>query len=492
MSRFASVLLAIAVCLSAVAVGGAMTAPSSNTYLAVTDVTISPTPPSPDEEFTVVAALHNLGNSTTNYQIDRVELRGGASENFTLHDDASPIGIVRPGKRKFVRLTGTIDDPGTYSLRIHVYGENDEGERVETQYTTEVRVGAERPQLALTTTDAIANGDTGVNVTVANGLPSDARNLHLDVEGPDVTVENPRRIRSLLASGSEETYGFTVLAPTPGAHRITATLKYTASNGTRQTVRQHTQVEFAPLSKRVSLDAKSAAEGSAVSAKVTNFGNVPIENVVVRGESPNATLADTPIDRLDPGESRTVKLNITRFEADGDIPVNVTATYDAGDVRGQADTAVQIASNPGAIRLTGIETETEDGKVHLSGSASNVGLTDADSVIVSVIPSDSIQPAHPNKEYFVGTIPASDFSSFDVFARLDKNVSTVPLKVTYLVDGERRTYTVDVGYEADDGSIGTANQSDTDPILPVAIGGAVTLAVGGLMAFAWRNSRDGT
>jgi hypothetical protein len=484
-----ALLVVCSLLLSAGTVGG--TAASPGSYLAIDDVVVSPNPPTPNEEFTVYASVHSLSNSSSNYDIERIELRSGPDRNFTLHDEASPTGIIRPGERERVALTATIDNPGTHSLRIHVYGTTDAGERVHLQYTTEVQVGAERPQLSIDADDPVASADSRLNVTVANGLPSDARNVRVSIEGSGLTVENPRRVRSLLGSGAEKTFDFTVRAKSPGTHRVMATLRYTDADGERRTVRQHATVEFVPLSKRVSLDAKPAAERSAISVTVTNFGNVPITNVVVRGDSPNATLADAPIDELAPGESKSVTLNISQFEADGSIPVNVTAVYEAGSVTGRASTSVETASNPGAIRLTGIEVERKDGKVHLSGSASNVGLSEANSVIVSVASTEGVQPAHPNKQYFVGTVPASDFVSFNVFATVDENASTIPLKVTYLVDGERRSYTVTVEYERDDDSTARSH-STNDLVVPVAIGGVVVLGVLGLMLLGWRNSRDGS
>lgn len=492
MRRTISLLLVGVLCLSSASAAGVATTSEPDTYLTVERVSVAPTPPTADEEFTVFATLKNLGNSSSNYDISRVELRGGPDQNYTLHDEASPPGIVRPGKRKYVRLTGTIDDPGSYSLRLHVYGTNSGGERVHLQYATEVRVGAERPQVAIDTSDPVASTETQVNVTVANGLPADARNLRVSVDGEGVSVENPHRVRSVLTSGNDGTFQFSIRANESGRHRVTATLHYTTSDGERRMVRQPKLVEFASLSKRIGIDAKSAADRSAVSVTVTNFGNVPVTDMVVQGDSPNATLADAPIPKIEPGASETVMLNISRFESDGGIPVEVTANYDAGTATGSANTSVKIASNPGTIRLTGIEVEQTEGKTHISGSASNVGLTDANSVIVSVVPTDGVDPAHPNKEYFVGTVPSSDFVSFDVFAKMDENVSAVPLKVSFLVDGERRTYTVTVEYEGEDSGSQVSAQSTDDLVLPVAVGSIVTLGVGAIIVVAWRNSRDGT
>lgn len=495
MNRTISVLLACITLLSVISTGGFATASPQDTYLAVTDVTVTPDPPDAGEEFTVTAAVQNLEESDTTYNINRVELRGGADENFTLYDDIAPTGVTRPGEQQSVRLSGSIDDPGTYTLRLHVYGENDEGEQVHLQHETELRVGAERPQLAIDADDPVANTDSQVNVTVANGLSSDLRNVRVSIEGENVTVENPRRVQSELASGEESTLDFTARADSPGVHRFTATLRYATDNGTTRKVIQHAAVDFEPLSKQVSLNAQSVSDGSAVAVTLTNYGNVPIQNVVIRGESPNATLTDAPMNDLNPGESRTVDLNISRFEADGAIPVTATATYEAGTEQGRTNATVELASNPGTIRLTGTEISPQRGAVQLTGSASNVGLTEANSVIVSVVPTEGVEPAQPNKEYFVGTVPASDFVSFDVFADVDRNVSEIPLQVSYLVDGERRTYTVNVEYDfaPDPTRAPSDTASESRSLLsPAVIGGVVAVSIAGIGLFAWRKRRAGT
>lgn len=144
---------------------------------------MSPNPPDPEEEFTVFASVRNFENSSSNYDVERVELRGGPEQNFTLHDETSVPGVVRPNEREHVRLTGSIDDPGTYSLRIHAYGTNEAGETIHVQRTVEVQVGAERPQFSIDANAPVANVDSRVDVTVANGLPSDARNVRVDVTG---------------------------------------------------------------------------------------------------------------------------------------------------------------------------------------------------------------------------------------------------------------------------------------------------------------------
>jgi hypothetical protein len=138
----------------------------------------------------------------------------------------------------------------------------------------------------------------------------------------------------------------------------------------------------------------------------------------------------------------------------------------------------------------------DGGRLRISGSASNLGTTDAQSVLVGVVDTDRVTPTAPNREYFVGTVPASDFVSFDVYATTEGNVSTVPLRVEYLVDGQRYTRTVEV--DAAGASRALAAGPDIDRssggggfLLPLAVGAVVVVVVLAVVVRAWRASRGG-
>jgi hypothetical protein len=103
-----------------------------------------------------------------------------------------------------------------------------------------------------------------------------------------------------------------------------------------------------------------------------------------------------------------------------------------------------------------------------------------------------VTPAAPSREYFVGTVPKSDFVSFDVYARTTANVSSIPLEVSYLVDGQRYTRTVRVPYDGGGSQEPAApRQSSRGILVPVAIGAVVILGVAAAIFVGWRKSRGG-
>ena len=103
---------------------------------------------------------------------------------------------------------------------------------------------------------------------------------------------------------------------------------------------------------------------------------------------------------------------------------------------------------PATIELTGLSVGREGGLLQITGSTSNVGMTSAQSVVVRVVETENVDPAAPNRDFFVGEVPSSDFSSFDLTARTTGNVSAIPVEVSYIVDGERQTQQFEVGVDS--------------------------------------------
>jgi hypothetical protein len=93
--------------------------------------------------------------------------------------------------------------------------------------------------------------------------------------------------------------------------------------------------------------------------------------------------------------------------------------------------------------LTDVDAVAEGGSLDLSATASNVGSERVESVVVSLPDSADVT----GREYFVGGVDGSDFSSFTISTTVDQNVTSVPVEVTYVVDGVQKTTTVDVSVE---------------------------------------------
>jgi hypothetical protein len=433
-------LLAVAlVALSAVSVPVAV---AGTPKVSVAEVTVSPERPAPGERFTVTATLRN-GESTPEspsgrFEVNSVRLvRSGSGETLSRVTD---LGTLPAGSTVDVPLTTRFESGGTRDLRVVVVGQSGD-DVVSLRAPVVVTVSRTGPQVGVETDDAVVGAEGPLRVTVANGEDAPIRNVRLTVEGTEADVEDATRVASTLAAGESREFAFNY---TPGAptSAVTASLAYTTAGGNRRTVDASATVDAEPLREDVTVEA-AAGDGASppIDVDVSNFGNAPVTDLVVRAEANGTVLARRTLPDVADGETRRVELNVSDLPAGVATDVRVVADYRTGGREGSAATTVRYAPNPGRVELTGVDYEYEGDRVHITGSASNVGLSDADGVLVRVLPAEGVRPARPYREYFVGTVPASDFVAFDLYAAVEPGATAVPVEVTYLVDGERRTTT---------------------------------------------------
>ncbi|GGL30345.1 hypothetical protein GCM10009037_12550 [Halarchaeum grantii] len=479
----AALLLALLVAPVAPAIG------ASATYVSITDATVTPGSPAPGDTVTVDATVRNLASSGSGFSIDYVRLLTDAGR---VRGYAGDLGTLAPGSEIGVPLTTTFDSAGTYHLRVEAHGTTDTGEEKTVKYPVVVRVGERGPAVDVDVPNAVAGAASPVDVTVANGLDTAVRNVRVTLSGEGVRVVQPRRVAATVESGASETVTFDAIAADAGVHDLSATVHYSTSDADRETT-YTVPVTFAPLREDVALTTERVGDGSALRVAVTNLGNAALRDVSIRGESERATVTGATLASVPAGETRTAVVNASGLS--GETPVRVVASYDYGpDTRsGTVSADATVAANPGQIRLTGLALERENGDLHITGSASNVGLGAVDSVVVSVLPGEGVQPAYPGKEYFVGTVPESDFVSFDVYAATSANATSVPLEVTYLTDGARQTTTVEV--PIDDARPATQPTESSDGgggwLVPGLVGLLVVAGVAAAVYVGWTNYARG-
>jgi cobalamin biosynthesis Mg chelatase CobN len=152
-------------------------------------------------------------------------------------------------------------------------------------------------------------------------------------------------------------------------------------------------------------------------------------------------------------------------------------------------TVAHEPSSDSDIEITGVRVEQAGGRLTIRGSTSNVGTTNASSLVVTVADGARVGPAESESSYFVGAVQQSDFKSFQVDARLtaeSNQTISIPLDVRYQVDGHQVAETITVSYTPR--TTTQASQSQRDSSVPVALVGGVALLVlvGG---FAYRRYR---
>lgn len=162
---------------------------------------------------------------------------------------------------------------------------------------------------------------------------------------------------------------------------------------------------------------------------------------------------------IDSGVDETFQFDVN-FEEEGTKSLDATLEYATADGATRTVTesaAIDVSSGTGGdgiegrIRLTGVEA-SGSGVVTLQGDAANVGGTNVESVLLSVDDTESVTPMGSSGEYFVGPVNASDFDTFELTAQVDDGTTSVPVRMEYIVGGEKRTEVVSVDASASGGA----------------------------------------
>jgi hypothetical protein len=453
----------------------------------VTGVEVGPTPAVVGESITVAPTIRNDATATQDFEIDAVALRTAAGERLREYTRAEGVGTVSPGGSVRVPFDLSFSDPGTKRFRVVVFGQSSDGTETRLEYPVTVEVRADHPDIRVDVDRTLTAGVTeGVNVTVSNGFEREIRGVTVEFDSADLDTSPTETGTPRIAAGEERTFDFTMQASGPRSDVVEITVRYRTTTGLARETTAVRTFEFEPLREDVALNADAPPRGeTAVPVTVGNFGNAPLENVVLRAETTNGTVAPVAVGTVPAGTTRQVSMAVNGVESRAQV--EITASYELGGEtrRRSVESRVLPGTVPGEIELTGLDVEREDGRLHVVGSASNVGLEQVNSVVVRVASAPGVEPAPPSREYFVGTVPASDFVSFDVYATVEGDVSEIPLVVTYLADGERRTLRTSVPYDAPAQTTPSSGGGGSG-LLVFGVGGLVALAVVALVVVGWR------
>ena len=484
MSRRAVVALAALLVFSTVASVAAPAAAAATANISVESVETSVDQPAPGEPFTLSVSLKNLESSSVAVT-DIYVRQASSSEEYARVED---VGSVGADDSLTVPLRVTLDEVGEQRLRVHVVVRDADGDYHRVNYPLYVTV--EEPDeavISFANTEAVAGEKSAVDVTVSNGDSAALSNVRLELGG-DAQVQNPERVAANIPAGTQTTNTFQVTFPEAGSRTLRATLTYQTSEGVTRTVERNVTapVEEANLDPQLNARATVANGSSVIRASLSEFGNVELRDVQLRAVVDGDTVARTSVPDVSASGSQA------GFIDGSDIPageVTIVAAYTATGERRTTETTIDYSPAPTAdISLSGVEVSRQDSRLTISGDAVNIGSSDASSVQVSVVPSDGVRPVAPNKEYFVGAVDSSEFSTFELTAEADSSVEQLSIRIDYTVDGERLTRTVPVEL-ADAGTPGEGQTSGSVPgfsLVTVGLALAMLVAAGAVVRFRAR------
>jgi hypothetical protein len=410
----------------AVAVGLAGAVPDAR--LTVSQTTVTPEAPDTGETVTVAATIQNSPGSSSGVTVDRVSLvEAGTNETY---DTADTIGALSVGDGVTVPLATSFDETGIHDLEILVEATDNDGDSVQITHPVRIVVGG---------VDAESIEDD-VEVSVREASPSDLE-----------SEEQPQQ-------------------PSFDAGDLSGAVSGVPVGGISQSSGEDTEQ---PLTTNM------------LAVEVANFGAATARDVVVVPKANNGTLPRRPVDDVPPGEVKTALIDADRLA--GSSQIEVTAQYDLGDGRRSSTTTYAHRFSRAQLRATDVDMITNDGQLVITGNVANVGAGPAGGAVIEVIDTETLDPTYPQRSYFVGSVPKSDFVGFELTVAVDEPEETdrVPLSISYLDDGIERNRTIELAYQPRD----TGGGGGGTPLVPVGVAMSV-LAIGGGAVLAWRRRDD--
>lgn len=501
--------LALAALLVTSVAASAATVSAASTDVSIQNVTASVDDPAPGESFTISTTISNLESSSGTVKVTSVYVRKGSSANDVARTGS--VGSIAPGGTITVPLSASFGSTGYKQLTVTAVVQDENGNYHDYSYPLYVDVQApDEAAVGFPDRQAVAGAEAATNVTVSNGDNASLSNVQLTLGG-DATVENPERIVASLDAGTQETFSYDVTFPEAGTRSLNATLTYRTSDGNARTVHRNVTVDVAEPNVDVALDAATASDenSTGIATTLTEYGNVPLTDVHLRAVADGETVARAIGTDVAAESSQPATLDGANIP-NGDV--TVVAEYTAAGESRTTETSLDYTpASLADLVLTSVETTTSGTTTTLEGDIDNLGSRDVESVLVSVGSADGVTPAGSKQEYFVGSIDASQFSTFELTASVTGSADSVPVTVAYTVDGERRTVTrsVDVDSAAGAASAGSGASSDSEaggapsgapsggapgssgsglPVVPIALGLVViVVAAGGFALYRWRD-----
>jgi hypothetical protein len=371
--------------------------------------------------------------------------------------------------------------------------------------------GIQLSSVTVTPDDPNTGEQVRIEATISN---LDTSNTNVDVTDVYVRKTAPLEEFARVEDIGTVTPGGSLSVPistafeTPGQKRLELNVVVRDESNTYHSYTYPIYIDVTEPTVRADLSATTSEDGSGTTEiLVTNYGNTNLSDIEVTAVADGVVLDRNFLQELPPEASGTTTFDTEDVDADA---VEFTANYTAAgedhttSLNVDVDEETQIA---GQVRLTAIEWSRTGSGVMIQGDAANLGGTDADSVLVRVDDAPRVSPMSPSGEYFIGSIEASEFATFELTAQTE-NASSVPVEITYIVDNERVTTTQEVdlagagaaaavgaeGVPGDNPSSGGAdgaNSPDSSGGLPLAlIAGVVVIgtAVFGTVVY-WRRRR---
>ncbi|SFR67540.1 hypothetical protein [Halogeometricum limi] len=441
--------------------------------LTVSDVVVDPATPVVGDQVTVTVTVANSVGSESAVRVEELRLSDG--ENRLAR--ATGVGSLSPGDGVTVPLATTFEAAGPRVLTLSVVGTDTEDRTVRIQRPVPVVVEAAPPLVELSVDGAAVDAETTLAVSLSNPTTAPLRNVVVTANDSVGRVVDGRRTLPTLTAGETARLNLSVVPTEAGERPVGVVVTYTTASGVSRTTTLERSVAVAPFVDDVGLavvpvsgetapdDAAGGFDGllgglggaaglaggavttggesaddrplpTRYEVTVTNFGTVPVSNVVLAPTAENETLSRVSLpETLAPGAAATTTLDLASVPEPA--VVRLDATYRAGVRDGSANATFRHVPAVADVRLTDVDVLRADGRVRVTGNVANLGDADLSGVVVEVVATDDVTPVFPHRDYFVGSLGGSDFAPVEVTADANDSATEIPVRIVYRVGGER-------------------------------------------------------
>jgi len=235
-------------------------------------------------------------------------------------------------------------------------------------------------------------------------------------------------------------------------------------------------------------------EISTVGVEVVNRRPNEATSVIVSPSGKNMAFspAEFFIGSISQGNKSYATFTLNTINCDsGDQDIEFEITYFNGDNLHSTETISKNVNivDQSPLVFTSLETTKIGNTYTLSGDLNNFGVTDAKNVIISINEKDNVTPVQPFSNYFIGTLEADDFSSFELSAKiLSDEISSIPIIIEFRDTDNAYTY-MKKEISISEESVISNPEEKANSTGSWIFAGIIAIAIVAVIAYSWKKRK---
>ncbi|MDG6243308.1 MAG: hypothetical protein QCH31_02785 [Methanolobus sp.] len=239
-------------------------------------------------------------------------------------------------------------------------------------------------------------------------------------------------------------------------------------------------------------------EVSIISIDVVNRRPNDVKSVIVTpyAEGMIFTPSDYFVGAIQEGDKSTATftLNTMSSEKEHNTVSFYTSFFNGDNLHHTENTSKDVRIiKQSPLVFTGIETVSTGNKYTITGDLNNFGITDARNVMVSIASRDGLEPVQPYANYFIGTLEADDFSSFELSARVTSgNITAIPILIEFRdPDNAYTAISQEIPIHSGTGATFSVKNDENESSTGLwLMAGIIAIGIIAVIGYSWKKRRD--